>query len=402
MATSQIVDITFVDLGGATNFRIEYSIDQRNTWKSYSTTDPNALTPESIPVSELVGLTYTIDGITSPTGNMAEASWIGNWYRVAVLVGGVWSNPSLPFQAPPSREGLFYIFPTGVTDLASGLATGAAGLGYRLRRTDGTLAKGFTYAGVAETGPGTGSYDAAGGVIPVPSGFIGRIQWGTQTTPGDENTFVELARKWIGPGTYERLDAYVSEVLLGASYGAFPITIHVVDQDNNPVELATVRVLMGGNISVNHTDSFGNAFFSLDTGTWTVAITAPGFLFTPTTFDVTFDGTGIFSFTLTRWAVSPLNIPGQSNGYLYTYDQHGMLQGNVPIYFRMEKTPGWGAAAHSNQTFTAISNTEGLLQVALALGATYEAWRGESPGRKAVEFVPTTDPFPLPEILGKE
>jgi hypothetical protein len=80
------------------------------TWKSYSTATTTPTEPESLPVGDLIGLVYTLDGINAPTGNMAEASWVGNWYRVAVKVGGLWSDPSLPFEARVTHEGICDVY----------------------------------------------------------------------------------------------------------------------------------------------------------------------------------------------------------------------------------------------------------------------------------------------------
>jgi hypothetical protein len=93
MATARIISLNPGDLDAdATHFQLLYSADQ-TTWTTYN---PGSA---DVAVSELDadGL-YLLDGINSPAGNAAAASYAGNWYRTRQKTAGGYGNWSSPFK----------------------------------------------------------------------------------------------------------------------------------------------------------------------------------------------------------------------------------------------------------------------------------------------------------------
>ena len=83
-----------------------------------------------------------------------------------------------------------YTLSAGVS--LGGSKTGLA-VGYRLVNLAGTVTAAFTTANVAETTI-PGNYTVANG-IPAPSGFAGRIVWGTAGA--------DMAENWINPNQFD-------------------------------------------------------------------------------------------------------------------------------------------------------------------------------------------------------
>lgn len=81
-----------------------------------------------------------------------------------------------------------WLYPTGVTDLDEGLV---GTLGWRL---EGTVPVARSTDGIEATGV-PGNYQRAGGTLPIPDGFTGRIVWSVETSP---DVFEDVAEEWIG------------------------------------------------------------------------------------------------------------------------------------------------------------------------------------------------------------
>jgi len=78
---------------------------------------------------------------------------------------------------------------------------------------------------------------------------------------------------------------------VSAGSGAYQITVTVTD-GTDPLEGAKVRVIEGATNIMLTTDAAGNATFALDAATYSVAVTKPGYSFTPTTRTVTGEEAG--------------------------------------------------------------------------------------------------------------
>jgi len=181
----------------------------------------------------------------------------------------------------------------------------------------------------------------------------------------------------------------------GAGSGARTVTVTVTD-GTDPLEGARVRLTRNLESYVLSTDTSGQAVFNLDDGTWQLAVTLAGYQYSGST--ITVNGDESVAVVMTAVTLPPASDPSLANCYLYTYDAEGALAGGVAITFRLVAPPTGDARSYPLDTFSAASDTTGLLQVALLRGATYAARRGNK-GRW-YEFTIDADPYALPAILG--
>ena len=95
MAVARIVEFTVpVETSPATTyFNIRYNTDGGTTW-----TDLNDGGGVDISVSALSSGIYTLDGINSPSGNEAAASYAGNWYQLRLKSASGYGNWSDSFK----------------------------------------------------------------------------------------------------------------------------------------------------------------------------------------------------------------------------------------------------------------------------------------------------------------
>ena len=95
MATARIVlfTVTVETSPATTHFNIRYNTDGGTTW-----TDLNDGAGADIAVSALSSGVFTLDGINSPAGNEAAASYAGNWYQLRLKSSGGYGNWSDSFK----------------------------------------------------------------------------------------------------------------------------------------------------------------------------------------------------------------------------------------------------------------------------------------------------------------
>lgn len=122
--------------------------------------------------------------------------------------------------------------------------------------------------------------------------------------------------------------------------GANTVTI-TVQYASLPVEGAKVRLSRVGETGIEETDADGEVAFSANDGTWTVAITKPGFQFTPTTLEV--NGDEIVAYTLTAVSI-PASDAGKRTVYYTCYGSNGALLVGTTVYAKCVKAPGSGFA----------------------------------------------------------
>lgn len=125
-----------------------------------------------------------------------------------------------------------------------------------------------------------------------------------------------LANAPTGGGTaptVEDIDAQLSSTHGAGAWGsgssgagAFTILITVTD-GTNPLQNATVRMIEGANPYTAITNSSGVAAFSLDSATYSVAITKAGYQFTPTTLVVS--GATSHTYAMTQTVITPPSDP---------------------------------------------------------------------------------------------
>lgn len=119
--------------------------------------------------------------------------------------------------------------------------------------------------------------------------------------------------------------------------GAYAITVTVTD-GTSPVQNAIVRVTEGITSAVLTTNGSGQASFSLNAGTYTIAITKSGYTFSPTTRTVTGSQAGTLTNPLVMSAVAPV-VPASPevcvvSGFLITPD--GNPAAGVPVNFTLQ------------------------------------------------------------------
>jgi len=186
--------------------------------------------------------------------------------------------------------------------------------------------------------------------------------------------------------------------------GARTVTL-TIDDGVAVLANASVRMTKGAVSFIIATDILGVGVFSLDDGTWTVSITNDGYSFTPVTLVVS--GTVNQTYSMTAVTV-PTSSPSadQVTGYLYTYDEAGVIEVSVDVESRITKIPSSGTGiAYDTKTRTITSHgTTGLANFTkLWKGATYEFKRtGNSQAYQVT--IPTTagDPYELPSIMGSD
>jgi hypothetical protein len=115
---AQIISITLgTPPGGVSAWNLQFSADDGVTWTPYSTSSATPSAPEDLAISLLASGVYLLDGINSPTGNMAaasaagllyEARWknaagYGNW-GVAFGVAAAVVEPTATTYSAPTAE----------------------------------------------------------------------------------------------------------------------------------------------------------------------------------------------------------------------------------------------------------------------------------------------------------
>jgi hypothetical protein len=170
--------------------------------------------------------------------------------------------------------------------------------------------------------------------------------------------------------------------------------VTVKDEDDEPLENATVRVSEGINVFTVLSDASGVAEFNLDAATYALGIFKDGYQFTPTSIVVTApdDFIGI----LTRIVIPGPSGPNQCVCSIVTRNARGAAQAGVKVSFSLVSAPT--PDSYATGATSATSDGTGLLTVELRKGAHYNGRRGSG---VVVPFdVPDADEFELPQVLG--
>jgi hypothetical protein len=187
-----------------------------------------------------------------------------------------------------------------------------------------------------------------------------------------------------------------SYAVTGGGSGAYLVTVTVTDQDDNPLENATVRLTQGINAFTDKSDVDGLASFNLDAATYALGVYKDGYQFTPSSIVVT--GPDNFDAELTRIVPPVPGLPSQCVCSIVTRDGHGAAQAGVILTFTLQGAPF--PDSYATGVMTATSDVDGLLTVNLRKGASYEGKRGPN-GNPARFNVPYEDSFQLPQVLGE-
>jgi len=191
----------------------------------------------------------------------------------------------------------------------------------------------------------------------------------------------------------------VEALAVTAGSGAWTVTI-TVDDGTDPLESATVRATKGAESYQNTTDADGEAAFALDSGTWTVAITLFGHTFTSTTLVISADTEQTYSMIAVSITASE---PGQVTGYLYCYDEEGVVESSASVTIWQVDTAESEGYAYDSTERTETSDATGLVEfTGLFVGGTYRLKRGTT-GESEKFTIPGTasDPYELTSVLGK-
>ena len=187
----------------------------------------------------------------------------------------------------------------------------------------------------------------------------------------------------------------------GQGSGARIVTITVRDSSASPVEAATVRVYRAGETYAGVTNASGVTSFSLDDATFTVAITAAGFSFTPVSLVVS--GNVSQTYTLTSTGGVTPSVAPRTTGFWTVNDLNGVAQAGAQVTIQASSPPpGSTGLAMEDAPRTATADNQGVVQFNnLVKGATYIVYRTGS-SRKYNIVVPSTagDSVALGSIVG--
>jgi hypothetical protein len=195
------------------------------------------------------------------------------------------------------------------------------------------------------------------------------------------------------------IDTAVGAISSGSGSGARTVTITVND-GATVLENAKVRMTNGAESYVVSTNVSGVAVFSLDDATWSVAITKPGYTFTPTTRLV--DGTETQTYSMTALVITPSD-PDKVTGYVLVYDSTNTLASGIILSLTQTKIPSDLGVSGMNIPRLATSNGSGVAQwTNLLPGSTVVVRRGNGE-QIATVTIPAnaSDPYLLGSTIGK-
>jgi hypothetical protein len=187
----------------------------------------------------------------------------------------------------------------------------------------------------------------------------------------------------------------------GQGSGARIVTITVRDSSASPVEAATVRVYRAGETYAGVTNASGVTSFSLDDATFTVAITAAGFSFTPVSLVVS--GNVSQTYTLTSTGGVTPSVAPRTTGFWTCLSALGVAEPGAQVTIQASSPPSASTGlVMEDAPRTATADNQGIVQFPnLIKGATYIVYRTGS-SRKYNVVVPATagDSIALGSIVG--
>lgn len=236
--------------------------------------------------------------------------------------------------------------------------------------------------------------DAGSGI----STLLGRITSTVYTM------FTDLVQMIVNDGTVSAQwsSTAMQNVPVAGGSGARSVTITVRDSSSNPIQNASVRVYRTGESFILSTNASGVAAFSLDDATWTVAITATGFSFTPASLVISANTSQTYTMTTAGGGVTP-SEPPFCTGYFVVYDQNGTVQAGAQVSIQASSPPvGSTGIVMEDAVRTATADNNGVVQFSnLIKGSVYVVWRTGS-SRKFNITVPANagNTQPLASIVG--
>lgn len=185
----------------------------------------------------------------------------------------------------------------------------------------------------------------------------------------------------------------------GTGTGARTVTI-TVNNGTTALESAKVRMVKGAENYIGTTNASGVIVFSLDDGTWSVAISLAGHSFTPTTLVV--DGTETQTYSMTAYTITPSN-PGQVTGYLTIFGIDGEVEAGAEIHLQQLQPISGTGVGYDGAVRTEESGVDGVVEFPnMFNGGRYVLWRGTDTAHK-LQFTlsaSATDPTALSSFVG--
>ena len=195
-----------------------------------------------------------------------------------------------------------------------------------------------------------------------------------------------------------------AERYVGTGSGARTITFHVVDVDDNDIDIqsAVVRLSMNGAVKAfGTTDVDGLLDVNVDDGTYTVAVTSATHYFGGDTITVSKDDTVLIE--MSAISIAP-SAPGYLTGYLLVRDKDsGVAEVGVDISLQIITKPsGSTGVAFDNEVRVATSTAPlGLVEwTGLPYGAVVQVWRGTNGARASTTIPSSGSSVALNSVLG--
>lgn len=327
-----------------------------------------------VPISTVVGGVYNASPSAGWTnGSFGDRLLIGDTAQRNVAVTGSHHVAADIHELQPAviTAG---DFAAGAIDANALAADAAAEIAVRV--ADEPLA-GHTTAGTL----GKVLSDAGSGITTL----LGRITSTVYTM------FTDLAQMIVNDGTASAQwsSTAMQNIPVAGGTGARSVTITVRDSSSNPIQNASVRVYRTGESFILSTNASGVAAFSLDDATWTVAITATGFSFTPASLVISGNTSQTYTMTTAGGGVTP-SEPPFCTGFWTVYNQNGTVQAGAQVSIQASSPPvGSTGIVMEDAVRTATADNSGVVQFSnLIKGATYIVYRTGS-SRKFTITVPT-------------
>ncbi len=211
----------------------------------------------------------------------------------------------------------------------------------------------------------------------------------------------QIARVGADGDTLETLSDQIDAIVPNFGSGARTVTF-TVDDGSDPLEDATVRVTKGAASLSGTTNASGQinsgSGFALDDGTWTVAITLPGYSYTPTPLVVSANSAQTPSMTAVTITASN---PDRVTGYFTCFDENGVAAAGVVVKVRFDSINNDTGIAYDTAERTATSNESGVAEFTNMMpGATFRFKRGIGPERSVTIAADAESPVQLGSIWG--
>lgn len=164
--------------------------------------------------------------------------------------------------------------------------------------------------------------------------------------------------------TVGSIGEFVLGLNAGAGTGAFIVTVTVTD-GTDPLQNANVRLIEGVTPYTATTNASGVATFSLDAATYSIAITKPGYQFTPGTIVVT--AAGNFAKVMTEVVVAPPADPTLCRVYAYLQTKSGVPVVGATMKAKLNTPAKADAMITHAEIESAGSDADGLVYLDLII-----------------------------------